>query len=596
MPSSITVHNLHDSGAGSLRAAIERANHETSQVTIKFAKALSGTITLASPLPDLSAKIIIAGPGISALTVASNFLLPSSEAVSGIMTVSPHARVTISDLTINGGDNQSFGVSGIDNAGTLTLVKTIISGNSTSQGGGIYNNGMLTVEESTVTGNSASSGGGIFNAGTLTLENTTLSDNYAESGGLGNGIGGGIYNTGTLSLFNTAITENVAAGLLGLGNGGGIYSTGTVSLLNSTISDNSAFEGAGIYNAGTVSVVNTTINGNSAAARATALGGGIFNAGQLTLKDATISGNSVEGNFGLAGGGGIDNTGAVTLINTTISGNNSNASGPGIQNTGNVDLIYSTISGNLVSGTDQGDGIANLSPQNRAVVAIDSIFDSNGGESVSGGGGGAFQSLGHNLFSDTPDFTVLGTDLINTNPMLGPLSDNGGPTLTQSLMPGSPAVNAAVAVTGVTTDQRGIYRPQGAAPDIGAFELQLPPVVVSVQRLGVNLQPTTLVITFSQPMNAARARNLAEYRLVSAGPDGRFGTSDDRVIRIGSARYNAATLQVKVWPIRRLPIDGTFQLTIRGTPPSGLTDSAGLFLDGAGTRQPGSNYVTIIGA
>jgi hypothetical protein len=597
VPSSITVQNLDDSGAGSLRAAIEQANLDMAQDTITFAPALAGTITLSSALPDLSTNMIIAGPGPSTLTVASNFPPPSSGAVSGVVTVSAGASVSISGLTITGGNNTSTGGGGIENAGTLTLVNLRISGNSSGQGGGIYTNGMLTVEDTTLTGNSAASGGGISNAGTLTLENSTVSDNTAVSAGLGNGIGGGIDNTGTLTLLNTVISDNDnAGGPLGNANGGGIYSTGTLSVQNATISGNSAILGAGIYNAGTASVVNTTISGNSGAGSRLAFGGGIYNAGKLTLEDSTVSGNSTVSDFKLGSGGGIYNTGTVTLINDTVSGNDANTSGDGILNTGNIFLTYSTISGNFISGTDSGDGIENLSTQNRAVVAIDTIFDSDGGASVSGGGGGAFQSLGHNLFSDNPDFTVLSTDLINTNPMLGPLAANGGPTLTEALLPGSPAVNAGVPVAGVTTDQRGIYRPQGAAPDIGAFELQLPPVVVSVHRHGVHLQPTTLVITFSQPMDAARAKSIADYRLVSAGPDHRFGTGDDRVIRIRSARYSAATLQVTLRPIRRLPLHGTFQLTIVGTPLTGLLDSEDLFLDGAGTGQAGSNYVTVIGA
>ena len=78
--------------------------------------------------------------------------------------------------------------------------------------------------------------------------------------------------------------------------------------------------------------------------------------------------------------------------------------------------------------------------------------------------------MGHNLFSDQPAVPLAPTDLINTDPMLGPLGDNGGPTETQALLPGSPAIDAGVAVPGVTTDQRGVPRPQGQAPDIGAFE------------------------------------------------------------------------------------------------------------------------------
>src|SRR5262249_26869582 len=62
------------------------------------------------------------------------------------------------------------------------------------------------------------------------------------------------------------------------------------------------------------------------------------------------------------------------------------------------------------------------------------------------------------------------TDLTDTDPLLGPLADHGGPTFTHALLPGSPALDAGVAVAGLTTDQRGVARPQGAGPDIGAFE------------------------------------------------------------------------------------------------------------------------------
>ena len=68
-------------------------------------------------------------------------------------------------------------------------------------------------------------------------------------------------------------------------------------------------------------------------------------------------------------------------------------------------------------------------------------------------------------------------ELANTDPLLGPLADNGGPTLTIALLPGSPAIDAGRVVPGVTADQRGVPRPQGAAPDIGAFEVATAPFV-----------------------------------------------------------------------------------------------------------------------
>src|SRR5262249_42704880 len=79
-------------------------------------------------------------------------------------------------------------------------------------------------------------------------------------------------------------------------------------------------------------------------------------------------------------------------------------------------------------------------------------------------------SLGHNLLSDVPGVPLDPTDLTDTDPRLGPLADNGGPTFTHALLFGSPAIDAGRPVRGVTTDQRGVPRPQGNAPDIGAFE------------------------------------------------------------------------------------------------------------------------------
>jgi hypothetical protein len=81
-----------------------------------------------------------------------------------------------------------------------------------------------------------------------------------------------------------------------------------------------------------------------------------------------------------------------------------------------------------------------------------------------------------------------------------------------------------------------------------------------------------------------------------AEPDNRFGIRDDQAIGFRSIRYDAAAQTVTLRPIRRLPLRRTFQLTIRGTPPIGLKDSAGMYLDGAGTGQPGTDYVARINA
>lgn len=95
-------------------------------------------------------------------------------------------------------------------------------------------------------------------------------------------------------------------------------------------------------------------------------------------------------------------------------------------------------------------------------------------------------------------------------------------------------------------------------------------------------------------MNAASALSLANYRLNLAGPDGRFGTRDDRAIRIRSVQYDAASITVTIRPIRRLPLRETYLLTILGKPTTGLKDNTGLLLDGRATGLQGTNYVTRI--
>ena len=109
---------------------------------------------------------------------------------------------------------------------------------------------------------------------------------------------------------------------------------------------------------------------------------------------------------------------------------------------------------------------------NTKVETIDSIFDNRKGGNISGGTHHNFHSLGHNLFSDKPRVWLKSTDLIKTNPRLGPLADNGGPTLTQIPRHGSRAIDAGVRISTVSTDQRGLSRSQGTATDIGAVEVQ----------------------------------------------------------------------------------------------------------------------------
>src|SRR5262249_11183309 len=113
------------------------------------------------------------------------------------------------------------------------------------------------------------------------------------------------------------------------------------------------------------------------------------------------------------------------------------------------------------------------------------------------------------------------TDLVNTDPLLGPLADNGGPALTMALLPGSPAIDAGISINGVTTDQRGVPRPQGIAPDIGAFESRgFTPAIVSrdnqLARYGAT-SPESLTVGVTSPFGEP----VAGGRVTFAAPTAR---------------------------------------------------------------------------
>jgi hypothetical protein len=186
----------------------------------------------------------------------------------------------------------------------------------------------------------------------------------------------------------------------------------------------------------------------------------------VTLTNSTISGNGLA--FGGGYGGGIYNTGALTVTNSTISGNTARFGG-GIYNlSGTLTLTNTTISGNTAS--DRG---ASISISNGATVTVtNSLFEGDCDTS-----GGTLISDGHNIESpgDTCGFDQ-GTDQVNVGAgalSLGPLADNGGPTETHALLPGSVAIDAIPELMcEASEDQRGEPRPGGTMCDLGAFERQ----------------------------------------------------------------------------------------------------------------------------
>ena len=222
---TITVTNTHDSGAGSLRQAIDDANPGD---TIDLG--VTGTITLDSGQLTIDKDLTITRTGSGTLTISGSFFR--------VFYIDSGATITMSGLTIADGQVGSGG--GIYNLGTLTIADSTLSGNTASHGGGIYNrDGTLTIENSTLSSNAADGdGGGIYVwLGTLTIENSLLRDNTADK------HGGGIYNRGTLTIENSTLSGNTADD-----SGGGIYQyewIGKTNLHNTTLSENVANTGDG---------------------------------------------------------------------------------------------------------------------------------------------------------------------------------------------------------------------------------------------------------------------------------------------------------------------------------------------------------------
>ena len=271
---------------------------------------------------------------------------------------------------------------------------------------------------------------------------------------------------GTLTVQNVGITGGESIGGQG---GGGIASSAHVVVIGSLITDNEATTlGGGGINADTVEIVDSTISGN----RAGDFGGGI-NVTTALIVRSTISGN-VSANR--AGGISADE---VTLVNSTVTGNSANGTPEGFDGQGGgiyvntVNLVYSTVAGNTSAGS------ANILTDD-AFTSFASVIalPLGGGPNCTGA---AAASTGYN-FSDDASCELTGTGDRQSagNPQLGALGQNGGPTATMAPAAGSPLVDGvplaecqAGPAAGVTTDQRGVTRPQGPGCDIGSVELEV---------------------------------------------------------------------------------------------------------------------------
>ena len=406
--------------------------------------------------------------------------------------------VTLTDSTVSGnttsGDDAEGGAI-YARFGDVTITRSTVSGNSTSgasaQGGGIFAH-KVTLTDSTVSGNSTSgddaNGGGIYGyLGGVTLTGSTVSGN----GTLGNSAeGGAIFSRTRVTLTNSTVSGNSTSG--SGAEGGGIVAKGSVALTSSTVSGNSTLgefaNGGGIVSNLRVILTKSTVSGNWT--QGDVSGGGGIRAPEVTITRSTVSGNSTQGN--VANGGGIRAI-DVTITRSTVSGNftqGNNTDGGGIAAFGNVTISQSTIVDN--HATDASSLGGGIFVHNDPIAISHSIVAGN----MAGGSDPDLHRAVPESALLTVDYSLTGTGItpdsgannISTDvPQLGPLQNNGGPTLTHALLPGSPAIDMGDPAfdpsdpdgdpstdDALPYDQRGLIysRVFGGRIDIGAVESQ----------------------------------------------------------------------------------------------------------------------------
>ncbi len=421
----------------------------------------------AAAVPDGSIINLLAGIYTENLVITKSLTLqgqgPGVTVIDGggrdtVIWIDDVVAVTIKDVTIQNGRSPDGG--GIFNPdGTITVTNSVIQNNDAvcGEGGGILNLGTTVLQDVLITGNQAAYGGGILNDELLLGRNITVTQNSAIDNlcaGI-TGYGGGIDNSGTLSLTGAFLEQNTA-----VNDGGAVENAGILTVTLSLFENNqSQTKGGGLDN---VANSQAAIHQSTFRLNEADFGGGLNNEGTMWLTSSAVYSNTAVLS-GSSGGGGLRNEtgGALLVTNSTISGNMS-GDGGGLLNVGAKSTAVfhsSTIVNNF--GVNVG-GIYNVTGSvslNNTIVA---------GQWNGRDCGGSIVSDGSNLDSDRSCLLGAGDLKGVSQPFIGRLQDNGGPTWTHALLIGSPAIDVSAICE--PTDQRGVPRPDGAACDIGAYE------------------------------------------------------------------------------------------------------------------------------
>jgi hypothetical protein len=418
---AIVVTNCLDSGAGSLRqAVISGAPGDPIDLT----QLTCGQISLTTGRIDVNRDLLIQGPGPDVLTIDGTH-------TDRIFNQNGPYTLALYGLKLQRGYSSAFGGGCVYSKGPLQLNDTVITScqvldfasSATYAGGGVLVNSTLTMIDSSILNNQLYSslsnafGGGASVSGDVVLDHSTISGNSVTSASGGITEAGGIDIHGKLFMMYSTISNNAVSGLNSSGGIGGARVVGGALISNSTISGNTVDDGVGglmIYgsSASPNVITNSTISGNTAATI-----GGIYAHGQTTIANSTIAFNTETA---FANGGGLRLAYSI------------------------ADLESSIIASNTSFGTIQNIALG-----------------------ISGGVTGANDLIGPSGSVSLPPGTI------QSDPQLLALADNGGPTRTHALGPGSPAIDAGNNNASLQNDQRGSGFPRvvGANADIGAYEL-----------------------------------------------------------------------------------------------------------------------------
>jgi hypothetical protein len=480
------------------------------------------------------------------------------------------------------------GFASLGAAGNVIITGSTFTGDSAVGGNGTnFNNGA---------GSGARGGSIYFEGGTLNISGSRILLSSANGGIGGNGPGnqqnggsggtaqgGGAYiGGGTISITNSTFESCAAVGgnagtgqnggnFGGESGGGGLYSLGSVTVTNSTFDLNSSTGGRGGDAFGP-----DCFGGHIALDGGAARGGAILaDGGSLIINTATFANNSANGGNGgdggptnvgscagsqhgaggLAHGGAVTNNNAATLNikHATISGNNAQAGNSGVNQAG-ANQPPRLVAEGTGGGIRVGPGAVTLE---NTIIAGNTAANGTGNTSGAPTPGpnvdGAVTSNGHNLLgtaTEATGFTGTG-DQTGANPMLAALADNGGPTQTMALTPGSPAIDAGVAA-GASFDQRGLMRTYddggvvnaatSDGTDIGAFELQPICSLTCPTDVSVGNDPDSCgaVVSYTEPSDAACGTVICDH------PSGSFFPVGDTIVTCTSSVGPTCSFKVTV--------------------------------------------------